>query len=60
MLLHPDKFGFYEVNEYRTYSKIEAIEYATKNKKNKLVDKIATRLNKEYVKEENTGSSTSQ
>ena len=31
-----------------------AIHDSTKNKKNKLVDKIATRLNKEYVKEEST------
>ena len=30
----PDKFGFYQVGEYRTYSRIEAIEYAAKNKKN--------------------------
>ena len=29
----PDKFGFYRVGEYQTYSRIEAIEYATKNKK---------------------------
>ena len=26
----PDKFGFYQVGEYKTYSKIEAIEYSLK------------------------------
>jgi len=30
----PDKFGFYQVGEYKTYSRIEAIECAAKNKKN--------------------------
>jgi len=30
----PDKFGFYQVGEYKTYSKIEAIEYSLKSKIN--------------------------
>lgn len=29
----PDKFGFYQVGEYQTYSRIEATEFAIKNKK---------------------------
>ena len=27
MLLHPDKFGFYQVGDRKTYSKFEAIEW---------------------------------
>jgi hypothetical protein len=30
----PDKFGFYQVGEYKTYSKIEAIEHSLKSKIN--------------------------
>ena len=29
----PDKFGFYQVGEYRTYSRMEAIEYSANSKK---------------------------